>query len=263
MRLPGILILAHGGSPEWNKAVEDAVAGSHLTFPTAVAFGMGMHEHEVQDLREAAGALESKGITRLVVVPLLVSSHSEVYRQYEYLLGLRHDAEWPDAGQPLTYEIPVTLTSALDGDPPMLASILLDRAKALSRAPAKETVVLVAHGPNEDADNAKWLAALQQAADSVQQQGGFARVMPCTIRDDARDEVRAQAREALREMVQTQSRQRRILVIPVLIAQGGIEQKIPEILKGLRYVFKGQTLLPHPKISQWISKQALKVAEGR
>ena len=37
---PGILLLAHGGSAEWNSRVTDLAATVNATRPTEVAFGM-------------------------------------------------------------------------------------------------------------------------------------------------------------------------------------------------------------------------------
>ena len=47
----------------------------------------------------------------------------------------------------------------------------------------------------------------------------------------------------------------RALVVPLLIASGGIEQKIPKLLSGLPYAYDGEALLPNPKLSRWIARQ--------
>jgi sirohydrochlorin ferrochelatase len=251
----GVLVLAHGGENRWNAAVHHAVRQAKLDAPTEVAFGMGMHGAELRGFQQAVNRLERKGISRIIVVPLLVSSYSEVYRQYEYVLGLRPQAEWPEAGRPLSLEVPVTLASGLDDDP-LVAEILLERAQQLSRQAAEETVVLVAHGPVQEADQQVWTAHMEQMARWIQQQGGFRSVVARTLRDDAPRAVKEQAAAALREAVAGATQHGRALVVPLLLAQGGVEHKIPKLLTGLTYRYNGHTLLPHDKLVQWIVRQA-------
>ena len=48
------------------------------------------------------------------------------------------------------------MTPAFNGHA-IIGAIAADRAKAISADPAKEAVILVAHGPVPDDDNSKWL----------------------------------------------------------------------------------------------------------
>jgi sirohydrochlorin ferrochelatase len=255
----GVLVIAHGGTNQWNGTVRKTVGKARVDSPTEIALGMGMHDGEVRRLRQIVDRLERKGISRIVVVPLFVSSHSEVFRQYEYLLGLREKPEWPEAGAPLALEVPVTMGRALDDDP-LVADVLTERATALSRAPERETVILVAHGPNAEADNRLWLQAMESVATTVKERGNFRDVQVFTMRDDAEKAVRDQAQQALRKAVAAAGRDGRALVVPVLIAQGGVERKIPKMLTGLSYAYDGQTLLPHHKLVEWIARQATELS---
>ena len=256
----GILVVAHGGTNRWDAAVRKAVKQAKLKMPVEVALGMGMHPHEAKGFQVAADRLERKGVERIVVVPLLVSSHSDVYRQFEYVFGARTEAAWPEV-KPLRLEVPVVMGGALDADP-VLVDILLERAKALSRQPEKETVILLAHGPNDDADNERWLADMRQLEGAIKTGGGFHEVKSLTLRDDAPKAVQERATQQLRQAVQRAGEQGRALVVPLLIAPGGIERKIPERLAGLSYQFSGQTLLPHPKLAGWIARQARQLIAG-
>ena len=257
----GVLVIAHGGNNRWNSSVRKAVAKARLDVPVQVAFGMGMHPEEVRVFQESADRLERQGIGKLVVIPLLVSSSSEVYRQYEYLVGRRADAEWPHAGSPLRLEVPVVMGRALDGDP-VIADILLERAQALSRSPKEETVLVVAHGPTADDDARQWLGVMEQLAQHVKADGGFRKVIPLLMWDDAPGALKEEANRRLREAVRRESEDGRVLVVPLLLASGGVERKIPKILSGLSYAYKEQTLLPHPKLSQWIADQAAQLLKG-
>ena len=257
----GVLVVAHGGSRQWNDLVRDVVKRAQLEAPTEVAFGMAMHPEEVQAMQQAVDRLERRGVNRIVVVPFLVSSYSEVFRQYEYLFGIHPEAEWPEAGRPLALHVPVVMGQALD-DSPVVAEVLLDRARRLSVSPAEETVIVVAHGPNGEDDNDQWLRTMQHLAQHLKRQGGFRAVEPFTIRDDAPEAIRGRAIASLRAAVQASSTQGQVLVVPLLIAQGGVEQKIPKLLAGLSYRYKPRALLPHPKMAQWIAQQATSLANA-
>ncbi len=248
----GVLVLAHGGTARWNHAVQDTVADARLPYPTQIAFGMGMHPGEAQQLQQAVDALERQGVSRIIAVPLLISSASEVMRQYQYLLGLQDHGPWEAHVRPVTHRVPVTLTDPLDDDP-AVADVLVERAAALSRNPAEETVVLIAHGPNSDEDNARWLAVMERLAQQVRTEGRFRSVIPMTMRDDAPQPVQAEATRRMRQVIQEESRAGRALVVPLLLASGGVEAKIPQRLHGLHYAYAGQALLPHPKLAQWIA----------
>ena len=257
-RGPGVLVLAHGGTNQWDAVVRKAVKQASLDYPTEVAFGMGMHSQEVRALQQSVEKLQRKGIDRILVIPLLVSSHSEVYRQYEYLLGLRPQPEWPQV-QPVRLLVPVVMGRALDDDP-IVSDVLLARVKAMSRKPDSETVVIVAHGPNGDDDNREWLADMERLAARLSHAGGFREVVTKTIRDDAPKVVHDSATSDLREMVRASALTGPVLVVPLLMARGGVERKIPVILSGSSYEYTGETLLPDPRLATWIARQANELA---
>ena len=249
----GVLVVAHGGNSQWDSTVRKIVRDARLDAPVETVFGMGMHANEVQQFQKAVERLERKSIDRLIVVPLLISSHSEVFRQYAYLFGLQPTAPWPEAGKPLALHVPVVIGQTLDQST-VLGAILLDRAQAIRRG-ENDAVVLVAHGPNEDADNQAWLNALQQLGQTIKTQGPFREVVAATMRDDAPVAIHEQAGQTLRKLVQTAHAQGRVLVVPVLLARGGVERKIPKLLAGLTYVYQNDTVLPDPRVAQWIAQQ--------
>lgn len=255
----GVLILAHGGTPRWNRIVETTVAEARLGYPTEIAFGMGMHSHEVQEIQRAVDRLERRQVSRIIVVPLLVSSASEVMRQFQYLFRLREHGPWEEGIPPLTLRLPVVMTAPLDDDP-VVAEVLLERARAVSQIPPQEAVVLVAHGPVSDEENQQWLDVLRRVAARVEKMGNFRAVIPVTMRDDAPKPVLDLATARMRELVREQARIGPVLVVPLLIANGGIEEKIPKRLSGLKYTYQEHALLPHPKLSRWIAGRVLQAA---
>ncbi len=82
----GVLVMAHGGDPEWNREVETTVAPLQQTIPTEIAFGMATPS----TMEAAIQRLESRGVRRINVVRMFVSGESFV-EPTEYILGLRPD----------------------------------------------------------------------------------------------------------------------------------------------------------------------------
>ncbi len=135
---------------------------------------------------------------------------------------------------PIEIGVPIRMTSALDAHP-LVCEIVTDRARAMSVNPEREAVVLVAHGPNEEQENDRWLRSLDDIARAVSRAVPFAHVGRLTVRDDAPAPVKAAATADLRALVSSETAQgRRVLLVPVLLSYGGIEAGIREPLRGFR-----------------------------
>lgn len=248
-----VLIMAHGGSSQWDNAVKRAVKGAKLPCPYKIFFGMGDTAVERNKLQDYVTALEDKGAHTIIVVPLLISSFSEVARQWKYLLGL--DVQPGFISNPLfpiDKHASIRLAEPLN-DSAVVVEILLDRIHEISADPAKESVIIVAHGPNDDTDNRRWSQILMSLSERIQKRGGFASVEGCTLHDDAISAIRRQAVERIRSRIEAiGSEGRRALVVSFLLAPGGIENKIGLELRGLNYAFNTKTLLPDSRISEWV-----------
>lgn len=279
----GILIMAHGGSDEWNQQVKEAA--QPLVDKHPVEFSWGMANYVT--LQQGIDRLEKKGVSHIIAVPLFISSYSPIIRQNEYLFGLRdsladrpmplmHHAEeyvemtgakvdstdymhgmlMPPNLQQLEINAKVTMTSALD-DHDVVAQILHDRIMALSETPSNETVVITAHGPSREGDNKKWLhkmESLSQKVQKVQQNkgNGFKQIFSLTVRDDARDVIHDQAKQNFRAIVRQSSQFGDVIVVPLFLSSGGREDAVAKRLSGLNFKWSGQTLLPDPKISDFL-----------
>ncbi len=254
----GVLLLAHGGEAAWNAEIEKIKVQLGEKYAVEVALGMA----ENGPMQKAVDALQARRVKRIVAVPLFVSSWSEVMDQNRFLLGLRdkpsealmnapHAHMMNHASmQKIEFKVPFDLAPALD-DSPLISDILVQRAKALSRDPSKESVLLVGHGPVVEEYNTKWLATMHTHAERMQKALGFQWVEVATLRDDAPPAVREKAVKAMRDIVMRLSKQGKVLVIPLLIARGGIETKIPKDLDGTFFTWRGETLAPHPNLERW------------
>jgi sirohydrochlorin cobaltochelatase len=251
-----VLVLATIGTAAWNKSVKRAVKAAHLPYPYRLFFGSGDTLSQQKELQAAISSLEGQGANTITVIPLLISSFSQSYHQWKYLLGL--DIQPGFNSVPL---FPVKKTANIRfadplNDSAVVVEILLDRAQEISVFPDKESVILVAEGPNDDSDNARWLQILQNAATRLKERGGYRRVEAIALREEAPSAVRLRAIQILRDRVKAAERNgSRALVVPLLLAPGGLENRISLELRGLNYVYNTKTLLPDTRISEWIRSQ--------
>jgi sirohydrochlorin cobaltochelatase len=274
---PGILLLAHGGSAGWNAHVDALAAKVNGSIPVEVAFGMATRAA----IQGAVDRLVARGVTRISAVPMFVSSHSSVITSTEYLLGARkeapaalaafarmnhgaggghtdHAAHAPaaDPTSPVKSPVPIRVSAALDAHP-IVSDILITRATEISSDPAKESVILVAHGPVPDNDNQRWLRDLAVHAGRMTQAVPFASVDVITVRDDAPAPIRDAASAELRALVTRRAGEgRRVLIVPVLLSFGGIEAGIRKRLEGLDYTMGKQGIIPDDRLAAWVLQMA-------
>lgn len=82
----GTILIAHGATPDWNAHVQTLAHQAKTGGPVEVTFLMGRAAAE-RPFQAAAARLAEAGAREIVVVPLLVSSHSGHYEQVRYLAG--------------------------------------------------------------------------------------------------------------------------------------------------------------------------------
>jgi len=256
----GTIVIAHGAGPDWNAQVEAVARTARTGGPIEVSYlmGPGAKTHRFQD---AAKRLAEAGVREIVVVPLLVSSHSGHYEQIRWLAGLtdtldevmHHHLHMAGIERP-DVAVPIRVTPALDGADEV-ADIVAEHALALAEEPAAQALFLIGHGPNSAEDYAAWMKDLRPLADRVQQMTGFRDVKVGLVQDDASGDVRAEAVRRIREIItlQNQVTGRPVVVVPVLIGTGQISlEKFPADLAGLPIAYNGKGLLPHPALARWI-----------
>ena len=295
----GVLILAHGGKhSNWDDTVKSATKKLEKEYLVEVAFGMA----NPVTIQEAINKLEMKGAKKIVVVQLFISSHSPIIRQNEYLLGFRekladppmmmhhgnghnikkdkksnhniqttskhqNNKKEPKDLKPLQYKAKIYLTKPLDSHP-IVADIIYERILELSKNPLQETVFIVAHGPNNEDDNKMWVKTIDEIIDQIrvlQKKKGknFKQLFGLTVRDDANKDIYQQAKEHLRTMVYQSGKDGEVIVIPLLLSQGGVENGLLQRLEGLDYKWSGKTLLPHPYITKFIEKSVKKALKNQ
>ena len=260
---PAAIVVAHGAEAQWNDRVREIGGLAETGGRVEVAFLMGP-EAEERPFQDVVAGLVEGGASEIVVVPLLVSSHSGHYDQLRWLAGeidslsgyMAHHLEMAGITRPADPSR-VRLATALD-DAPELADVLADRALALAGSPAEQALFLIGHGPNSAEDYAAWMANLRRVAARVADVTGFRDVKVGLVRDDAPTEVRAEAVLAIRETIALQHALtgRPVVVVPVLVSEGRVSrEKIPADLEGLDVVYTGEPILPHAALARWIARR--------
>ena len=261
----GTLIMAHGGDSVWNAHVIDAARAARTGGPVEVSFLMGPAAKNTR-FQDAVARLARAGAREIVVVPMLVSSHSGHYEQIRYLVGdsvtldaaMEHHLHMSGIERPAS-RVPLRLVPALDASP-QLARVLADRARAMTADPSTRALMIVGHGPNSAEDYAAWMTHLRIVADSVRATSGFRDVRVELVRDDAPALVRAEAVRRTRELIEMQHALtgHEVLVVPLLISTGSVSRdKLPRDLAGMPMVYSGEPLLPHPEMVRWIEASVL------
>ncbi|HEX6940247.1 MAG TPA: CbiX/SirB N-terminal domain-containing protein [Longimicrobiales bacterium] len=259
----GTIVVAHGGSAEWNAPVLRIAAQAPTGGPVEVSFLMGDSAKSYR-FQDAVARLVARGARRIVVVPLLASSHSGHYEQIRYLAGqtdslageMMHHLHEAGIERPRV-DVPIQLTPALDASIEV-ARILADRALNLAESPAEQALFIVGHGPNSAEDYAEWMRNLRPLADSVALWTGFRDVKLGLVRDDAPAPVREEAVRRIREIIALQHALtgRDVVVVPLLVSKGYIStRKLPADLRELPIAYDGEGLLPHPELANWIARR--------
>ena len=263
----GTIIIAHGADSTWNSHVFEVAKQVRTGGPVEVSFLMGAGARTAR-FQDVVRKLEAQGVREIAVVPLLVSSHSGHYDQIRYLAGepvelsesMMHHLHMAGIERP-TSKVPIRLTKAMD-DAPQVARVLADRALAMEPDPGTRALFIVGHGPNSAEDHAAWMRNLRRIADSVKVWTGFRDVRVDVVRDDAPAEVRAEAVRRVRELIEMQHAitGKEVIVVPILVSRGAVSRdKIPNDIKGLPAVYRGDPLLPHKAMAELVEAR---VAEG-
>jgi sirohydrochlorin cobaltochelatase len=265
----GVVIMAHGGGKEWNQAVTLAAAPLKERYPTELAFGMA----DAASIQAAVQRLESQGVNRVAVVRLFISGESWKERT-EQILGIApgaparprptaHDHHGMHGHSMEFWKIQTRASFAVSeqglGEAPEMGAVLADRAVTLSHAPEREDVLILAHGPETDEENARWIEQLQARAVAIKESRPFRRVQVETLREDWPDK-RGEAEKRIREYVErAHAEAGTAIVIPFRVQGFG---PYAEVLKDLEYASDGVGLLPHPNVSRWLQQQADTLRNG-
>ena len=242
--------MAHGGSEEWNKAVENALVPLHAEIPVSIAFGMA----DPLTLQQAVDSLILRGVESIAVVRLFVSGESFL-EETKYAFNLSPN---PPKGhlmhEPKILDLSVPIALNKEGllDAPLLGGILADRALHLSLAPARESVLIIGHGPGDDDENERWLSKMNDLADSVRTSANFHSVRVSTLREDWTGKREAVEKDLRRFLESETAEGREVIIVPFRLFGFG---PYSEVFEGLTYRADYIGLLPDKRVTDWIESQ--------
>lgn len=270
----GVVLVAHGASVGWNARVDSLAAAVKrrgvVRGPIATAYLMGP-EAAKRPFQRVVDSLARLGASRIVVVPVFASSKSGHADQVRWLAGaidslgdvMQHHLHHAGIERPTT-RVPMHVTPALDGSPEV-ATVLVDRVRALVPDPRGRAVLILGHGPETAEDYADWMRALRPVADTLRARLGLASSVVELVRDDAPAPVRAEAVARARELVALQHAATRadVAVVPLLISAGDVSnRKLPADLAGLPVIYDAAPLLPHPALVAWVERRVTEATRG-
>jgi len=238
----GILGLGHGYKEVGDALFKKGYAGVAAVYPTAVGLGMTMMSSA--HIQKSVDELEAAGARTIVVLPTEIGDNTSLIRQWDYAFGRTDTSSYLDVER-IRSKARIVLARTPTTSP-LLTEILVDYVRNISKDPAKETLVLIAHGPEDPNDNSKELANLAVHAAGDVQYG--------TLQDDAPPAIRQQNVDRMRGWIKAATDAgHRVIVVPVLIVSGsGVSGRIERDLAGLDYINVDKGIAEHPLFDRWI-----------
>jgi sirohydrochlorin cobaltochelatase len=245
----GVLVLAHGVGQNSDRMFVETLEPMGERWPTAVSFGMAMMMSS--HIQSTVDDLEERGVETLVLVPTAVTEYNTLTRQWEYVFGMREESSYLDVPRVNT-DAQVLMTEHFN-DHPLITEILLDHTNEVSKDPANEVVIIVAHGPEDIEDNIPDLEILQVHVDRIKEATDFADVKVINLQDDAYPPIRKSNVKKLRRWITSAQREGKDVIVTVCsTASYGVQAHIREDLRGLDYTFADRGLSEHPNYLRWI-----------
>lgn len=244
----GVLVIAHGSSnPSWVQRVDEAVQQVKTDEPLVVSFLEMVSGRSIEDgLRQ----LERQGERSIRVLPLFVSAGSTHVEEIAYLLGLVKQPKIPIDEPPIAHRADLTFLPTM-GAHPLIAEILVDRARRLSTHPQEECLLLVGHGSEHSYFHERWVADVENLGAQILQKIPFASFSYAFLHPDQ-----------LREIAQKESH-RPVVCLPLFLSGGYFTRKvIPSRLKGIDVHYDGETYLPHSALVRWMEEMIATESRG-
>jgi hypothetical protein len=253
----GVLVLSHGLGLAGDQSLYDNVRDSSLESPTALAFGMSMATS--MHIQAALDELVLQGAREIVVIPMLSTYQNSLMRQWEFIFARREEPEYSTVPRVET-PAKIILMSPLD-DHPIVGRIVADHAREMSYEPDKEEVIIVGHGPVDEADNQAQLAMMENIAAFVRADRGYAAVHVATLQDDAPREVRMTNFQQIRSLIDAaRAEGRKTIIVTNLLGSRIVQSSLRRGLSGAEYRFNLKGLLMHEDFIKWIEASAQETA---
>ena len=262
-----------------NETINDAVKrldDAGVTEIIAIPLFISSHSSHIQEIEYVLGLRETLPLaSEHVIVEGVEVERSIVPKGDRYAIsrvpvtsdGMVRALEHPDEEEelvPVETNAEIVMTGAMD-DHWLVAGIVADRTADLSTDPesmdiAGETLVLVAHGTDEEDNFAGWVNSTSSLADQARLKLMFwsdpAVGLAGTKAAFIHHNETLHPEFTLRPIVENAEGP---VVVPLMVSEGYFTgRKIPKLLENLTYAYNGRALTPHPNVAGWIEMSAAK-----
>ena len=247
----GVVVMAHGATIPYNQAVETSIQPLKEKYFIEMAYGMG----DPLSIQDAISKLEKKGVKRIVFVRMYpLSEHFK--EKTDYILGINNllpenykEIFYTDVPPQIRASAIVKTFGGYEEDP-LIGGIHFDRIKEVSKNPAEETIILLAHGAKRDESDNAWLKAMQMHLDRIQEKSTipFKKVIALTLREDWPNKRKEAVEKIKNEIVLGNKNGRAIIISDRLYGSGPYKH----FLKDIEYDINNKGLAPHANLTKWL-----------
>lgn len=254
----GLLVISHGSREAgWVALVDQAVEAAREALGEAwIVEAAFLELVDGRLIPDGVRRLEEAGVDRLLALPLFVSSGSTHVDEIGWALGAYAEPRTETELERVAVSVPLTYGKPMD-DAPEVVDVLLDRLRELDTASAcaEKSILLVAHGSKEPGFREAWEAGMASIGEQIVARGGYGGYAGALLQ---LEEVAAKVAE-LRE----KQPEREIVALPLFLSEGYFTATvIPRELAGLHCRYSGRAYMPHPRVADWIARQAREWDEG-
>ncbi|TCS80585.1 sirohydrochlorin chelatase [Tepidibacillus fermentans] len=227
----GVWIIGHGSSnPRWLDYVDQMIAKLESPSPIVLSF---LEKAEGRLIEDGIRQLRGFGIKEVFVIPLFVSS------------GSTHIAEIQEILSQYRQEFTFIFGSCMN-DHPLVVQHIIDQAKELSDNCNQESLLMIAHGSDEDDFQQKWKEILESLTKQIKEKTNFLRVDYATFLPNT----------ILKRLEGLKNTSKQILIVPLFLSKGIFtEERIPAMIQWYPVKYNGKAYLPNDWITEWIQEQ--------
>ena len=257
----GVIVATHGAPPmagQWNQDVLKIVQSIKSPYHIENCFLDFIEEYS---LPNAVKKMEALGMEEVLIVHFSPSSYSNHHEELKFYVNVPTSLPWYDKG----WEVPIQSTikkfavsSGMD-DHPYIIQILTEYAKELSVDPAKESLVLVGHGPVDELENIMWLRGYRHILAEIQDKLHFRETACQTLRYDSGDTIKEEANFEFRETVKRMAKNGKVIILCYVLGPVYLQNVVSNILKGVSpVVISPKGVATHPLATKWIEETIAK-----
>lgn len=253
---PGLLVISHGSRDAgWVALVDESIEAARAQLGGQLVIEAAFLELvEGRLIQDGIDRLEAAGVNQLFALPLFVSSGSTHVDEIGWALGAYSHVRTETDLERIRVSAELTYGKPMDDDQEIV-DVIMDRLKLLSNHPAKESILLIGHGSKEAGFQEAWEQGLYSIGQKLLSLGGY---QACSSALLQLDKVSQRWEDLQREQPGSE-----IIVVPLFLSEGYFTKNvIPQRLEGLSCRYDGRTLMPHPKIADWIVRRALEWLKG-